>query len=94
MTPLLVQCYSQHHMSAGLPQLVSYLVDEVCIGDVTGCVVQVGAWHKAAEPGLPLLNLLAAESHFECSAIFTTCKHTEHNKLLLLVTSQLTIYAP
>lgn len=89
MTPLLEQRYSQHYLSAGLPQLVSHLVDKVCIGDVTGCVVQVGAWHKAAEPGLPLLDLLAAESHFECSAIFTTCKHIEHNQLLLLVTSQL-----
>ncbi len=64
-------------LSAGDVELVQdvlpCLIDKVCVCDVTGCMVQVRPWLKAAQPRLALFNLLAAERHLKSGAILTTC---------------------
>lgn len=45
--------------------MCTHLVDELCVGDVGGRVVQECPRHKSAQPRLPLFNLLLAESHLD-----------------------------
>lgn len=64
-------------LSANLFRWTSHLVDKVAVGNLINALIKVGAWLKASQPLLALLDLLFGECQLDGLVIMLACGHMQ-----------------